>query len=101
MRIPTHRPPTTPGEILRELFLEPGGISQLQLARHLGWTPAKVNNIISGRLGITAETALSLADVFGTTPEIWMNAQAATDLWKAGHKHVARKKLRHVARPAA
>lgn len=101
MRIPTHRPPATPGEILKELFLEPGGISQLQLARHLGWTPAKVNNLISGRLGVSAETALSLADAFGTTPEVWMNAQTAIDLWKARQKHVARKKLRQAVRPAA
>src|SRR5438552_11806779 len=99
MRIPRHRPPTTPGEILKELFLEPGGISQLQLARHLGWTPAKINNIISGKVGVTAETALSLADAFGTTPQLWMNAQAAVDLWKAGQRHVARKRRTRTARP--
>jgi addiction module HigA family antidote len=90
-----------PGEILKELFLGPAGISQLQLAKHLGWTPAKVNNLISGRLGISAETALSLADAFGTTPELWMNAQAAIDLWKANQKHIARKRLSRSARPAA
>jgi len=93
MRIPKHRPPTTPGEILKELFLAPAGLSQLQLATHLGWTPAKVNNLISGRLGVSAESALSLADAFGTTPQLWMNAQAATDLWKAAQRHTARKRL--------
>jgi addiction module HigA family antidote len=101
MRIPTQRPPTTPGEILKELFLAPAGITQLQLARHLGWTPAKVNNILSGRVGVTAETALSLADAFGTTPQLWMNAQVAIDLWKARQKHVVRKRLGTTARPAA
>ena len=101
MRIPTQRPPTTPGEILKELFLEPAGISQLQLARHLGWTPAKVNNILSGRVGVTAETALSLADAFGTSPQLWMNAQVAIDLWNAGQKHVVRKRIGTTARPAA
>ncbi len=101
MNIPMHRPPTTPGEMLKELFLEPAGISQLQLARHLGWTPAKVNNIISGKLGVSAETALSLADAFGTSPQVWMNAQAAVDLWKAGQRHVARKRLNRRERPAA
>lgn len=101
MRIPKHRPPTTPGEILRELFLEPAGIPQLQLAMHLGWTPAKVNNLISGRLGVSAETALSLADAFGTTPQVWMNAQAAVDLWKAAQRHVVRKRISRTARPAA
>ena len=101
MRIPTHRPPTGPGEILKELFLKPAAVSQLQLAKHLGWTPAKINNIISGKLGISAETALSLADAFGTTPLLWMNAQAAVDLWKARQRHVARKRLTRAARPAA
>lgn len=101
MRIPMHRPPTTPGEILKELFLGPGRISQLQLARHLAWTPAKINNIISGKLGVSAETALSLADAFGTTPELWMNAQAAVALWKAGQRHVARKRLSRAVRSAA
>jgi antitoxin HigA-1 len=101
MNIPMHRPPTTPGEMLKELFLEPAGISQLQLARHLGWTPAKVNNIISGKLGVSAETALSLADAFGTSPQVWMNAQTAVDLWKAGQRHVARKRLGRRERPAA
>jgi len=101
MNIPMHRPPTTPGEILKELFLEPAGISQLQLANHLGWTPAKVNNILSGRLGVSAETALSLADAFGTTPQLWMNAQTAVDLWKTKQKHVTRKRLKATRRPAA
>src|SRR5450432_4450772 len=98
---PINRSPTTPGEILKELFLEPAGISQLQLARHLRWTPAKVNNIISGKLGISAETALSLADVFGTTPQLWMNAQTAIDLWRTGQKHVPRKRLKRTSRRAA
>ncbi len=101
MRIPTRRPPTTPGEILKEMFLKPARISQLRLATHLGWTPAKVNNIISGRLGISAETALSLADAFGTSPQVWMNAQTAIDLWKAGQSHVARSRLKMASKPAA
>jgi addiction module HigA family antidote len=101
MKIPTRRPPTTPDEILKKLFLEPAGISQLQLARHLGWTPAKMNNLISGRLGVTAETALSLADVFGNSPQLWMNAQVAVDLWKAWQRHVTRKRLNRTAKPAA
>ena len=101
MKFPTHRVPTTPGEILTELFLEPGRITQLKLARHLGWTPAKVNNLIAGRLGVSAETALSLADAFGTTPQLWMNAQAAVDLWKAGQRHVARQRLKIAANRVA
>jgi len=101
MRNSIGRAPTTPGEILLELFLKPAGISQLQLARHLRWTPAKVNNIISGRLGLTAESALSLSDAFGTTAELWMNSQAAVDLWKAGLKHIARRRLSGAVKSAA
>ena|SRR5579862_4176282 len=101
MRIPTHRCPTTPGEILKEMFLKPGEITQLGLARHLGWTPARVNNLISGKLGVSAETALSLADAFGTTPHVWMNAQIAVDLWKAGQRHTTRKRLIRNGKSAA
>lgn len=93
MNIPRNRVPTSPGQILKELFLEPAGISQLRLARHLGWAPAKISNIISGRLGISAETALSLADALGTSPQVWLNAQMATDLWKAKQKHAAHPRL--------
>jgi addiction module HigA family antidote len=101
MKLPRNRAPTSAGEILRELFLEPSGISQLQLARHLAWTPAKVNNLISGRLGVTAETALSLADAFGTSPQLWMNAQVAVDLWRANQSHKARARLRVSAKRVA
>ena len=101
MKIPRNRPPTAPGEMLKKLFLDPGGISQVELARHLGWTPAKVNNLISGKLGVTAETALSLSETFGTSPELWMNAQAAVDLWKATQRHVTRKRMSRASRSAA
>lgn len=90
MRLPTHRPPTTPGEMLKELFLEPAGLTQLQLAQHLGWTPAKVNNLINGKLGVTAETALCLSDTFGTSPDVWLNAQRDVDIWHALQKHQKR-----------
>lgn len=93
MKIPSQRVPTSPGEILKDMFLDPTGISQAQLARHLGWTQAKVSNIITGRLGVTAETALSLADAFGTSAEVWINAQTAIDLWRARQKHDVRRPL--------
>lgn len=64
MRLPTHRAPTSPGEMLLKEFLEPMGITQKQLADHLGWTYAKVNEIVHNKRGITAETALGLADAF-------------------------------------
>ncbi len=93
MRLPTHRTPATPGEILKELFLEPMELTQVQLAEHLGWTPAKVNDIINGRRGITPETALALADAFQTSPDVWLNAQRDLDLWKASQKHKKRPPL--------
>ncbi len=75
--------PIHPGEILLEEFLEPSGISQRELARRLNWTAAKVNELVGGKRGITAETALDLAEEFKTSPEVWMNLQTTWDLHKA------------------
>jgi addiction module HigA family antidote len=63
------------------------GLTQTALAAHLGWTHARVNEIIHARRGITSEAALSLADAFGTTPDFWMNLQANYDLYYAAQKH--------------
>jgi addiction module HigA family antidote len=81
------REPTGPGEILQKEFLEPLGISQSALARHVGWTQPKVNEIVTGKRGITPQTAMVLADAFATTPLFWLNLQIAQDLWRAGQKH--------------
>jgi antitoxin HigA-1 len=89
--LPKNRPSTHPGEILSEEFLAPMGISQNALASHLGWSHAKVNEIIHGRRGITPEAALSLADVLGTTPDLWLNMQKNFDLWKAQRIHHKKK----------
>lgn len=95
MRLPKFRQPTTPGEILVEEFLRPCDISQSALAKHLGWTTTKVNQIATGKRAVTPETALAFAEAFGTTPEFWLNAQLACDLWQAQQKHrpVARLEL--------
>ena len=77
------RRPTTPGEILREEFLGPMGITQAQLAGKMGVPLQRVNTIITGRRTITAETALLLARALKTSPEFWMNLQSAVDLWDA------------------
>ena len=79
--LPKNRPPTHPGEMLLKEFLEPSGITQLELARHLGWTYARLNEIINGRRGITADSALALGDALGTGPEFWLNLQRDWDLW--------------------
>lgn len=75
--------PFHPGEILLEEFIEPAGITQVQLAKELGWTSARLNELIKGKRGITAAAALDLADVLGTSPKLWMNLQATYDLDKA------------------
>jgi len=80
------RKPTTPGEILREEFLVPLGMTQKVLAEHLGCDLKVVNRIVNGRSALTAEMALRLGAAFRTTPDFWMNAQKAVDLWAASRK---------------
>jgi len=87
------REPTGPGEILLEEFLNPLGLSQAAFARHIGWTQPKVNEIVTGKRGITPETAMVFSDAFGTTPQFWMNLQLAVDLWRAEQKHKKVKSL--------
>ncbi len=74
-RIPTH-----PGEILREEFLVPLGVTQVDLAAHLGIPLQRINAIVRGRRGVSAETAWLLAGALGTPPEFWTNLQAQHDL---------------------
>ena len=81
--LPSARPPTHPGEMLLEEFLEPGGISQAELARRMGKTPASINELVKGKRGVSAEMALLLAGIFGTTAEFWMNLQMSWELWHA------------------
>src|SRR5438105_10784331 len=72
VRVPTHRSPTHPGEILSEEFLEPLGMSQSELARRIGMTFQNVNALINKRRGITVASALRLGRLFGTSPEFWL-----------------------------
>jgi antitoxin HigA-1 len=73
-------PPIHPGEILREEFMQPLGLSSNALARAMGVTPARINEIVRERRGVSAETALRLARVFGTSVELWMNLQQRYEL---------------------
>lgn len=75
--------PFHPGEILLEEFLQPMEMTQVELAEKLGWTKAKLNELIRGKRGITAETALDLAEVLGTSAKLWMNFQSTWDLDQA------------------
>ena len=78
--MPTQLAPVTPGEILLKEFVEPTGISQNKLARDIDVPVTRINDIIHGRRGITADTALRLGAYFGATPEFWLNLQARYDL---------------------
>lgn len=75
--------PFHPGEILLEEFLIPTKTTQLEFAQKLKWTRAKLNELIKGKRGITAESALDLAEVLNTSAKVWMNMQATYDLAKA------------------
>lgn len=73
-------PPVHPGEILREEFMLPLELSSHALARAIGVTPARVNDIANEKRGITADTALRLGRYFGTTADIWINLQKRFEL---------------------
>ncbi|RJP85217.1 MAG: addiction module antidote protein, HigA family [Desulfobacteraceae bacterium] len=72
--------PITPGEILREDFMEPMGISMNQLSRDIAVPPNRISEIVNGRRGITADTALRLERYFGIEAQFWLNLQSEYDL---------------------
>lgn len=78
--LPENRIPTHPGEVLREEFLRPLGVTQVALAEHVGVSVQRINELVRGKRGVTPETAWLLAGAFGTTPEFWINLQSAHDL---------------------
>ena len=83
VRVPTHREPTHPGEMLLEEFLKPMGLSQQELARGIRVPYQRINELINERRGITPATALQLAKFFGNSPGFWMNLQLRCDLYRA------------------
>jgi addiction module HigA family antidote len=83
LRLPTHRPPTHPGEMLLEEFLRPLGISQSAFAVRLGISFPRLNEIIRGKRGVTPDTALRLARVLGMSADFWLGLQQDWDLWHA------------------
>ena len=72
--------PIHPGEILMEDFIEGFGITQNKLAVSIGVPPRRINEIVHGKRGITADTALRLGKLFGTTAQFWLNLQTLYDL---------------------
>jgi addiction module HigA family antidote len=88
-----------PGEILRDDFLQPMKISVYALAQAIKAPRSRVNDIVLGRRGITADTAFRLARYFGTTPDFWINLQARHDLEAANRK--LRRRIEREVRPRA
>lgn len=79
----TRLDPVHPGEVLKHDFMDPFGLSATGLAKAIGVTPARISEIVRGRRGITAETALRLARYFGTDARSWMNLQDRYELMLA------------------
>ena len=80
-----HNPPH-PGEVLRELCLDPLGLSVTDAASALGVTRKTLSAILNGRSGISPEMAIRLGKAFDTTPESWLNQQVQYDLWKTAQR---------------
>ena len=83
VRIPTHCAPTHPGEMLLAEFLRPMGLTQRELADGIRVPYQRVNSLVNGRRGVTPHTALRLAKLFGTSPDVWMSLQLRWDLYHA------------------
>ena len=82
-RLPRHRPPTSPGEMLLEEFIKPLAITQSELASRLGISFPRLNEIIRGKRTITSDTALRLARVLGMSADFWLGLQLDWNLWHA------------------
>ena len=88
--------PVHPGEVLFREFLDPMGMTQTELARRLDISFPRVNEIINGKRAVTADTALRLARLFGTTAELWLGLQQAVDLWDLMHSAETARALKKI-----
>ena len=86
IRVPTHRIPTHPGEMLMEEFLAPMELTQRELSQAIRVPYQRVNELVNGRRGVTPSTALRLAKFFGVSADFWMNLQMRWDLFHAQQK---------------
>jgi len=94
--LPDRRIPSHPGEILRDEFLEPLGVTQVAFAEHIGVPVQRINEIIRGKRGVTPATAWLFSLALGTTPEFWINLQASHEL-ALNRPKTRVKKLRQVS----
>ncbi len=83
MRVPSHREPTHPGEMLREEFLVPMNITQRELAEAIHVPYQRINELVNQKRGVTPSTALRLGKFFGLSPDFWLNLQMRWELYKA------------------
>ena len=99
-RLPRNRPPTHPGKMLFEEFVKPLGLTQAELARRLGVSYPRLNEIIKGRRSVTPDTALRLSRVLGMSADFWLGLQQDWDLWHAMKSPEARqiKRLKPISR---
>ena len=102
VRIPTHRDPTHPGEMLLREFLEPMSLTQRELATGIRVPYQRVNELVHKRRGVTPSTALRLGKFLGTSPSFWMNLQLRWDLYHAERSEEQQlRKIRQVQRAVA
>ena len=87
--LPIGRPPTPPGQMLLREFMEPWGMTQAELAKRIGVSYPRVNELVNGKRKLTPDTALRLARLFGTTVEFWMTGQMLWDMWHVIYSPVA------------
>ncbi len=87
------QPPVHPGEVLLEEFLKPMGLTQTEAAQRMSIPIVRMNELVNARRGVTADTALRLARLFGTTPQFWLNMQAEVDLYEARLKQLRRESI--------
>ena len=88
-RLPAHRPPTSPGEMLLEEFIKPLGVSQNALAIQLGISYPRLNEIVRGKRTVTIDTAMRLERVLGMSADFWLGLQQDWELWHAQRSAVA------------
>jgi addiction module HigA family antidote len=94
IRVPTHREPTHPGEMLLEEFLVPMGVTQRELSKAIHVPYQRINEIVNKKRGITPSTALRLSKFFGVSEDFWVNLQLRLDLYRA--KKVEAKELKTI-----
>ncbi len=78
--------PIHPGQILKEMYLEPLSLNQTDAAANLGIARKTLSMLLNGHQGVSAEMALRLSKAFNTSPELWLNMQRNYDLWNAGQR---------------